>query len=145
VLGFPIARRSTLIAAAILAVVAGSALVLALANNEGTVSGHVYYCVNRPFGSAAAAACNPGEPVAHTGVLFERVDSHQTFLSETDSGGGYSISLAAGTYAVKYRILGTAEHNDAGHIYIGDWGVKPISLVAHQHVVLNLTTHALAQ
>lgn len=132
-------------AAGTLAVAAACVLALNLTNDDGTVSGHVYHCVGRSYGSDAAAACNPGEPVPHTGLLFETLQGGHDSLAETDSKGAYSIKLAPGQYKVKYRVVGSAEHNDAGQIYIGDWGISPITVGPCQRVVLDLTGRALAQ
>lgn len=140
-----IARKTLVISAAFVAFSASTVLVLNVTSVDGTVSGHVYYCLNRPWGSDAAATCNPGEPVSHTGVLFQSVSGRGQFLAETDLHGMYSIRLFPGEYRVKYRLVGSAEHNDAGHIYVGDWGISPISVRARQQLLLNLTTHALAQ
>jgi hypothetical protein len=140
-----IGRKALVIFAALVALSASTVLVLNVTSVDGTVSGHVYFCVNRPFGSDAAAACNPGKPVSHTGVLFESLSGRGEFLAETDSHGMYSIRLLPGEYRVKYRVVGSAEHNDAGRIYVGDWGIGPISVRVRQQLLLNLTTHALAQ
>lgn len=118
-----IALRSVVIGAVILALGAAGLLLLTVASDQGTVSGHVYSC-----GSAysVTVACNPGKPVAHIGLVFETPDGRHSFLTQTDSSGAYSIRIPPGQYKVK------------------DWPVSSISVLPRQHVALDLTSHYLA-
>ena len=118
-----IALRGVVIGAVILALAAAGLLLLNVASDQGTVSGHVYSC-GSSYG--VTVACNPGRPVAHTGLVFETVDGRHSFPTQTDSSGAYSLRIPPGQYNVK------------------DWQVSPISVLPRQHVVLDLTGHYLA-
>jgi len=83
--------------------------------------------------------------VAHATELFELADGTRSFPVSTDSTGGYSVSVVPGTYIAKWEVTGSALYHDAGRTYIGDWGLKPFTVRAGQHVVLDLTTHAFSQ
>lgn len=126
------ALRSAVIVAVVLVLGAGGLLLLNVASDDGTVSGHVYSC-----GTAGGVdvACDPGQPIAHIGLLFETLDGRHSFLTQTDSSGAYSIRISPGQYRVKSPGGGSATY----------WPVSPISVLPRQHVVLNLTSHYLAQ
>jgi len=76
---------------------------------------------------------------------FELADGSRSFPVSSDSTGGYSVSVVPGTYIVKWEVMGSAKYHDAGRTYIGDWGLKPFTVRAGQHVVLDLTTRAWSQ
>jgi len=117
------ARRSAVIGAVILAVGAAGLLFVSVVDDRGTVSGHVYSC-GSSYG--VTVACNPGNPIAHTSLLFETVDGRHSFLTETDSSGAYSIRIPPGTYTIKH------------------WPERSISVTPRQHVTLDVTSHYLA-
>ena len=124
--------------------VAGTALALASANQRATISGHVYYC-DGGRGSTVERACAPGRPVSHATELFVLVNGTRSFRVTTDSTGRYSVSVAPGTYIVKWEVVGSAAYHDAGRTYTGDSGLQPFTVRGGQHIVLDFTTHAFSQ
>lgn len=122
----------------------GATILLTLTSlQRGTISGHVYRC--DPAGSPAARACAPGEPISGIQLRFEQVGGGRSFVVPTDSTGAYTVQVDPGTYIAKWEITGTGAYNDAGHVYLGDWGIKPFSIKPRQHLVLDLATHSLTQ
>jgi hypothetical protein len=127
------ALRSAVIVVVILVLGAAGLLLLNVASDDGTVSGHVYSCGTD---RGVNVACDPGQPIVHIGLLFETLDGRHSFLTQTDSSGAYSIRIPPGQYRVKSPgVVGSAAY----------WQVSPILVLARQHVVLNLTSHYLAQ
>jgi hypothetical protein len=126
------ALRSAVIIAVILVLGAAGLLLLNVASDDGTVSGHVYSCGTD---RGVNVACDPGQPIVHIGLLFETLDGRHSFPTQTDSSGAYSIRIPPDQYKVKSPGVGSAAY----------WPVSPISVLARQHVVLNLTSHYLAQ
>jgi hypothetical protein len=126
------ALRSAVIVAVILVLGAAGLLLLNVASDDGTVSGHVYSCGTD---RSVNVACDPGQPIVHIGLLFETLDGRHSFRTQTDSFGVYSIRILPGQYRVKSPGVGSAAY----------WQVSPISVLPRQHVVLDLTSHYLAQ
>jgi hypothetical protein len=134
--------RSAVIVAVILVLGAAGLLLLNVASDDGTVSGHVYSCGTD---RGVTVACDPGQPIVRNGLLFETLDGRHSFLTQTDSSGAYSIRIPPGEYKVKFRVGGSSVYNEAGKVYFLDWPVKPISVLPRQHVVLNLTSQYFGQ
>jgi hypothetical protein len=77
----------------------------------------------------------PGNP-SSTLASYSRLWTAGTrFEPQTDSFGVYSIRILPGQYRVKSPGVGSAAY----------WQVSPISVHPRQHVVLDLTSHYLAQ
>mgnify|MGYP001424815996 CR=1 FL=1 len=134
--------RHAAFALAVLVVGAGAVLAITSAAGHGEITGHVYHC-DSGWPSAAAKACAPGEPVGPLTLHFAQVDGSNAYTVSTDSNGAYSVSVVPGTYVVNWEIVAPVGHSNAGRVYTGDWGLKPVAVKSGQHLVLNLTGRSL--